>query len=380
MPTSGSPAAVRAALIGWYDRVARDLPWRRTRDPYAIWVSEIMLQQTRVETVLRYYDAFLARFPSTEVLAAASEDEVMAAWSGLGYYRRARNLHSGVREVVARHGGQVPAEPEARRALPGIGRYTAGAIGSIAFEREEPIVDGNVARVLCRVHGIDTPPARRDTERRLWHEAERLVRGARPSALNQSLMELGATVCTKHDPRCAACPLQRHCRARAEGTAQELPRAQPKRPPRPTALVALLATHGRGRELELWLARGEGTLFGGLWNLPMADGHGRRAAAALLTRSGLRGRLAPRAHARVEHVLTHRKLDVQLWHVTLPPSRSPAPSHAHAPSHAPAPSHALALAPVRLSRLGTLGISQLTRKALAASGLDQQRGPRSRSA
>jgi A/G-specific adenine glycosylase len=355
---------VRAALIGWYDRVARDLPWRRTRDPYAIWVSEIMLQQTRVETVLRYYDGFLARFPSAHALAAASEDEVMAAWSGLGYYRRARNLHSGVREVVARYGGQVPAEPEARRALPGIGRYTAGAIGSIAFEREEPIVDGNVARVLCRVHGIDTPAGRRDTEHRLWHEAERLVRGPRPSALNQSLMELGATVCTKHDPGCTACPLRPHCRAHAEGTARLLPRAQPKHKPRPTALVALLATRGHGRELELWLARGEGTLFGGLWNLPMADGSGRRAAAALLTRSGLHGRLARRAHACIEHVLTHRKLDVELWRVAIPPAPARTPSS----SRAPAP----ALAPVPLSRLGALGISQLTRKALAASDLDQR--------
>jgi A/G-specific adenine glycosylase len=280
----------------------------------------------------------------------------MAAWSGLGYYRRARNLHSGVREVVARYGGEVPAEPEARRALPGVGRYTAGAIGSIAFEREEPIVDGNVARVLCRLHGIDTPPLRRDTEQRLWREAERLVLGPRPSALNQSLMELGATVCTKHDPSCAACPLRAVCRAHAEGTVQLLPRAQPKRPPRPTALVALLATRGRGSALQLWLARGEGTLFGGLWNLPMADGHGRRAAQALLTRSGLRGRLAPRAHAEVEHVLTHRKLDVELWRVAVT---------------APASAPASPLAPVLLSQLRARGISQLTRKALEASGFPE---------
>src|ERR1700712_1192289 len=145
---------IRSALLEHYDAYARDLPWRRTRDPYAIWVSEVMLQQTRVETVLRYYDRFLQRFPDAASLANADEDAVLAAWSGLGYYRRARLLHSGVREVVAKYGGRVPEAPELRRKLPGIGRYTAGAIGSIAFEREEPLVDGNVARVFSRLFGI----------------------------------------------------------------------------------------------------------------------------------------------------------------------------------------------------------------------------------
>src|SRR3954471_21132316 len=154
---SSELAAIRSSLLQHYDEHARDLPWRRTRDPYAIWVSEIMLPQTRVDTVVAYCDRFLKRFPTPHALAAASEDEVLASWSGLGYYRRARLLHSGVRDVVERYGGQVPEDAETRRKLPGIGRYTAGAIGSIAFELQEPIVDGNVARVLGRTLGIETP-------------------------------------------------------------------------------------------------------------------------------------------------------------------------------------------------------------------------------
>jgi A/G-specific adenine glycosylase len=346
---------LRAALLRWYARAARDLPWRRTRDPYAIWVSEIMLQQTRVDTVLRYYDRFLARFPTPYALAAADEDAVMSAWSGLGYYRRARLLHAGVREIVARYGGAVPEDADARRALPGIGRYTAGAIGSIAFERAEPIVDGNVARVLCRVHAIETPPEDGVTQRALWQHAEALVHGVQPGALNQALMELGATVCTKSSPRCAECPLHGECRARAEARTHELPRARSKRPPREVALVALLAMHGRGGALALLLDRGQGSLFGGLWNLPMTEGAGRDDALALCERAQLRGRLAARSTGAVEHVLTHRKLRVQLW-----PLRDAIA----------AKTSTLRLVPLR--ELDALGVSRLTQKALHAAGLGPQ--------
>jgi A/G-specific adenine glycosylase len=349
---------VRRALLAWYDRAARDLPWRRSRDPYAIWVSEVMLQQTRVDTVLRYYDRFLIRFPTPYALAAADEDAVMAAWSGLGYYRRARNLHAGVREVVARYGGQVPVDPDARRGLPGVGRYTAGAIGSIAFERQEPIVDGNVARVLSRLHAIDTPPARGDTQRMLWEHAAQLVQGPRPGALNQALMELGATLCSKQAPRCDACPIRGHCRARAQDRVHELPHVQPKRPPREVALVALLAQRdGRARKAapEVFLERGGGSLFGGLWNLPAGEGHGRAAARALLARTGLHGRLDARAAGELEHVLTHRRLRVQLWAV-----------------RAAGAGIDSALRAVPLAELDTLGVSKLTHKALAAAGLGSQ--------
>jgi A/G-specific adenine glycosylase len=342
---------MRTALLDWYDACARDLPWRRSTDPYAIWVSEVMLQQTQVATVLRYYERFLARFPTPHALATASDDAVMASWSGLGYYRRARFLQQGVREVVERYGGAVPEDAAARRALPGVGRYTSGAIGSIAFDRAEPVVDGNVTRVLCRLFAIDTPPEHKDTRARLWKEAERLVNGPRPGTLNQALMELGATLCRKANPECARCPLAADCRARADERTDEIPVARVKRPPQPRALVALLATRGAGTSLELWLERGCGTLFSGLWNLPMAEGRGRRAASELLGRVAPRARVPERPCGQLEHVLTHRKLEVQLWQVR---------ANAVAGS---------GLRAVRLDALHELGVSRLTRKALASAGL-----------
>lgn len=335
----------RARLLRWYDSNRRDLPWRNTRDPYAIWVSEVMLQQTRVETVVRYYDRFLSRFPTTHALAAASEDDVLSAWSGLGYYRRGRLLHQGVREVVARYGGEVPIDPEQRLGLPGIGRYTAGAIGSIAFDRPEPIVDGNVARVLCRLGGIETPIGRSETDRRLWHEAAIWAVGSRPGDLNQALMELGATVCTPRSPRCAECPLRAECVALREGRTETLPVARAKKAPKAVGWVALLAGDSNG----VWFARGQEALFAGLWNLPMAEGHGRAAAQKLMRASGLRGKLPTRAQTTLEHILSHRRLSVQLWCI---------PHVEHEGSSL--------LRRLRVRELGTLGTSRLTLKLIAA--------------
>ncbi len=222
-------AAARDALLTWYDEAKRDLPWRRTRDPYAIWVSEIMCQQTRVDTVIPYYERFLSRFPTPKALAEAEEDDVMSLWSGLGYYRRARLLHAGVKEVVAKYGGDVPKDAAERRGLPGVGRYTAGAIGSVAFGLPEPVVDGNVARVLSRLHEIDTPLGKAATEKRFWSEAEKLVAGPRPGDLNQAVMELGATICTPQNPACHECPLRDGCLARASGRQAELPAPERRR-------------------------------------------------------------------------------------------------------------------------------------------------------
>jgi A/G-specific adenine glycosylase len=340
---------MRSALLAFYDTRARDLPWRRTRDPYAIWVSEVMLQQTRVETVLRYYARFLERFPTTHALAAAGRDEVLAAWSGLGYYRRARLLHEGVREVVARYGGEVPRAAHERRALPGIGRYTAGAIGSIAFDLEEPLVDGNVARVLSRVHAIETPLGRADTERELWRHAEALCEGPRPGALNQALMELGATLCSKTSPRCAQCPLRTRCRAFAQGRAQELPVARSKAAVRVVQLVALILLDRDAK--RVLLTRGEAGLFAGLWNLPMREGLGVRDARSLAHELGVSPKFAPQAPARIEHMLTHRHLKLELRRGTL---------------GADALGERDGLRMCELSRLDALGISSLTRKALAA--------------
>lgn len=301
--------STRARLLAWYDRHARDLPWRRTRDPYAIWVSEIMLQQTRVETVIPYYERFLARLPDAASLARASEDLVLSLWSGLGYYRRARLLHRGAKEVVRAHGGRVPEDPIARAGLPGVGRYTAGAIGSIAFDRPEPLVDGNVARVFARLFGIETPLGEKATEARLWSEAETLVRGPRPGALNQALMELGATVCTKAAPRCEACPLRADCVALAKGAVERLPRARKKKAPKAVTLTALIARPAN--DARVWLVRGETALFGGLFGVPMHEGEGEGAARAALAAHGLSGTLGARL-GEVEHVLTHRRLRVDV--------------------------------------------------------------------
>jgi A/G-specific adenine glycosylase len=304
--------AVRAALLAWYDQNARVLPWRGTRDPYAIWVSEVMLQQTRVETVIPYYARFLERFPTPTALARSSEDDVLSAWSGLGYYRRARLLHAGVREVVAKYGGRVPEDAEARRALPGVGAYTCGAIGSIAFDRPEPLVDGNVARVLSRLALIDTPLGRADTDKRLWAMAAELVRGARPGALNQALMELGATVCTPRAARCESCPLRGTCGALASGRVDELPVARAKRPPKVVRMVAVVASDARDPR-AIFFVRGGEALFGGLHGLPAGEGEGRRAAEEALRDAGVRATLERAPAGEVLHVLTHRRLHVEVW-------------------------------------------------------------------
>jgi A/G-specific adenine glycosylase len=342
---SRASTAPRARLLAWYDANARDLPWRRTRDPYAIWVSEIMLQQTRVETVIPYYERFLARFPSAHALADAPLDDVLAHWSGLGYYRRARLLHEGARAVAREHAGQVPRDAGLRRALPGIGRYTAGAIGSIAFDLPEPIVDGNVARVLARVLAIATPLGARDTERALWSAAEQWAEGERPGALNQALMELGARVCLPQRPRCGECPLAEACRARLEGLTETLPVAKPKLAPKPVALVALAAFAEDG---SVWLQRGEQDLFGGLWSLPSAEGETRAVAVQLAQSNGLTGKLAARAQGSLKHVLTHRVLNVRVFVLRGAEGAGSA-----------------TLKPVKLGQLDRLGTATLTRKLLA---------------
>ena len=300
---------IRQKLLGWYDQAARDLPWRHTRDPYAVWVSEVMLQQTRVETVIPYYERFLESFPTPHALAGADEDTVLSRWSGLGYYRRARLLHAGVREVVAQYGGTVPEDEEARRSLPGVGRYTAGAIGSIAFDKEEPIVDGNVTRVLARLLRINTPVGTSATTNRLWEEAARLVPGERPGDLNQALMELGATVCTPKQPRCESCPVARECEALAHGEVDTLPVPRARKAPMEVALSAVVATRGRGADRKVWLVKGDQALFGGLWGVPMDEG----SARGVLTAAGLHARLGSEPVGEVAHVLTHRRLRIDVY-------------------------------------------------------------------
>src|SRR5690606_21752002 len=214
--------ALRSALLRWFAHAKRPLPWRETSDPYAIWVSEVMLQQTQVSVVRPYSPAFLERFPPVTARAEAPLERVLEAWKGLGYYGRARNLHRAARVIVAEHAGLLPDTLEGLKALPGFGPYTAGAVASIAFGLEAPIVDGNVARVFSRLFELDGLPGDRAREKQLWALAGQLVKGRSPGDLNQSLMELGATVCKPEAPTCPGCPVRAHCGALANGRVHEL--------------------------------------------------------------------------------------------------------------------------------------------------------------
>jgi A/G-specific adenine glycosylase len=300
-----SSSIIRRSLLAWYDVHRRDLPWRTAEggapDPYRVWLSETMLQQTRVETVRGYYARWLEHFPTLKSLAEAPLDEVLKQWEGLGYYSRARNFHRAAREVAERHGGRVPDEPTAFRALPGVGRYTAGAVMSIAFGRPEPIVDGNVRRVFARLTD-DSSPA----ESRLWDLAERLVPGDRPGDLNQALMELGATLCTPRSPRCGDCPVREWCAAYAAGTQHERPAAKKQRPlPHEDVAVAVVEHDG-----ELLLVRRPvDARLGGMWEFPgavRAAGESTAAAAERGVRVGLGVEVrAGEPIGRVEHAFSH---------------------------------------------------------------------------
>ncbi len=255
-----------ARLIQWQQRHGRhDLPWQKSRDPYRVWLSEIMLQQTRVATVVAYFQRFLARFPSLSDLARAPLDEVMAAWSGLGYYARARNLHACARRLDAEHGGDFPRTPEAIAALPGIGRSTANAIAAFCHGARVPILDGNVKRVLCRYFGVSGYPGAAAVEQRLWRLAESLLPQRDIATYIQAQMDLGATLCTRSRPRCEACPVAVSCVARAEDRIALLPQRRPRRVlPERRVRVLLLAD----RQRLLLLARPPTGLWGGLLSLP----------------------------------------------------------------------------------------------------------------
>jgi A/G-specific adenine glycosylase len=274
---------VRARLTDWYGRARRDLPWRADRDPYRILVSEVMLVQTTVAAVVPYFERFLRRFPTVEALAAADEAEVLKAWEGLGYYRRARQLHAAARAVVERHGGDFPDDPEAVRALPGVGRYIAGAVLSIAFDRPAPIVEANTQRVLARWLAWRGDLKASAAQGRLWRAAERLVPPSGAGTFNQAFMELGALVCTPKAPRCLVCPVADECRARALGLQDELPVIAPKPPPLDVAeACALVRRDGR----LLIIQRGPGGLWEGFWEFPTvhiagADPAGRSFGTAV---------------------------------------------------------------------------------------------------
>jgi A/G-specific adenine glycosylase len=259
-------APFRAALLGWFDRVARPMPWRSTRDPYRVWLSEVMLQQTRVDQALPYYERFLERFPNVRALASASLDDVLRLWEGLGYYSRARNLHRAAGEIVSRFAGALPADPATLRSLPGVGDYTAAAVASLAFGAREAAVDGNVIRVVSRLFADVADPAKALGRRRLRERAALLLDPDRPGAWNEAMMELGATVCTPRSPSCDACPVRPHCEGFRSGDPTAYP-ARRRRPAVPHYDVAVgIVRRADGRLLIQ--RRPEEAMLGGLWEFP----------------------------------------------------------------------------------------------------------------
>ncbi|NUO47552.1 MAG: A/G-specific adenine glycosylase [Polyangiaceae bacterium] len=346
-----------ARLLGWYDAHARELPWRTaasasppTSDAYAVWVSEVMLQQTRVETVKSYYARFLARFPTVLALAEAPLDDVLGAWSGLGYYRRARALHAAAREVAARHGGVMPRTYTTLGELPGVGAYTAGAIASIAFGERVPAVDGNVNRVLSRLYACDEPLGSTKSVARLRPLAEALVSASRPGDHNQALMELGATVCIPRAPRCEVCPLADACEARRAGRENELPVVKKKAPSPVVKMTAALAREPGAKKSSFALGRRppEG-LFGGLWEPPMIEGRGK-AAEKTLRSAGLE---AGKRLGVVRHVLTHRVLEVAVVEATASRSLSTIPPYEELAWGRPGPERGLSTLAKRILELAT---------------------------
>jgi A/G-specific adenine glycosylase len=270
-------------LIRWFEEHQRPLPWRVSYDPYQVWVSEVMLQQTQVETALPYYERFIKEFPSIRSLAKAPDERVLTLWAGLGYYRRAKNLVAAAREVAAKHGAKIPSDYDALMDLPGIGQYMAGAILSIAFNKPYPVVDGNVRRVLSRIYGwTDENP------KALWDAAARLVREAEPRLVNQALMELGATVCSFRSPRCLICPVQESCVALKTGMTEKIP-AVKKRPA--TVHVHLFAVVHRKSERYLMKP------VDGMWEFPMFP----ELPSGTFTKVG-----------RCRHTITHHRLDVSV--------------------------------------------------------------------
>jgi A/G-specific adenine glycosylase len=357
----------RRRLLTWYDRHQRDLPWRRTRDPYAVWLSEMMLQQTQVATVIPYYERFIARFPTAAGLAKADLDDVLKLWAGLGYYARARNMHRAAQIVLSRFAGKFPTTVDELRTLPGVGAYSAGAVASIAFGVRAAAVDGNVARVLARLFNVSQDVRAgpgRDAIERL---AERLLPKSRSGDFNQALMELGATVCLPGQAaQCLVCPLHKECKARAAGTVADLPIKTRKPTVKPeTHIVAAVERNGR------WLVvqRPPHGLWGGLWEMPtgVLDGESTAALAARLARdaAGSNCKVEPRPFCDLRHLLTHRTIRF-IGHVCRPNRRNGRSSARTRHRQKGSPVPPIASQWRALDDLDSLGISKAMRKVIRA--------------
>lgn len=314
MPNSSSPSVawrkqLQTALAAWFAEAARDLPWRRSRDPYRVWISEIMLQQTQVATVIPYFERFVAAFPRVEDLAAAPEDEVLRLWEGLGYYRRARQLHAAARQIVAAHGGKFPRILDEVRSLPGIGRYTAGAILSIADDQPTPILEANTLRVNARLLGFRGDPRSTAGQRVLWDFAEAILPPRGAGTINQALMELGALICTPRAPKCLLCPVAALCRARAAGDVDRIPPPQRKQNFTEVHEAAIVVWKKR----QVLLRRcGPDERWAGLWDFPRvphsADGApAAHLVAAVARLTGVAIELGP-LRATLKHGVTRFRI------------------------------------------------------------------------
>jgi A/G-specific adenine glycosylase len=304
-----SPAQFSTAVLDWYDRHGRkDLPWQQGITPYRVWVSEIMLQQTQVSTVLGYFDRFMAALPTVKDLAEAAEDEVLHLWTGLGYYTRARNLQKTARTVMAEHGGEFPRDVEQLTELPGIGRSTAGAIASLSMGLRAPILDGNVKRVLARYVAQEGYPGEPKVAKQLWQVAERFTPQARVNHYTQAMMDLGATLCTRSKPSCLLCPLQSGCQAHLLGLEIRYPIAKPRKAlPQKRTLMPILTS--RAGEVLLYRRPSSG-LWGGLWSLPELDD--LPGLELLANRHALQ--LGERRElAGLSHTFSHFQLAIEPW-------------------------------------------------------------------
>ena len=315
--THRSASKLVTLLLDWFAANARDLPWRRTRDPYAIWVSEIMLQQTQVKTVIPYWERWMRELPTIETLAKAHADKIHKLWEGLGYYTRVRNLQRAAQQIVAQHAGKFPESYDDILALPGIGRYTAGAISSIAFDQPRPIVDGNVVRVLTRAFGITGDPRDKKTNALLWQLAEELVlrssrtanREPRCSHFNQSLMELGALVCTPRSPQCAVCPIKKLCVARKENLQEQLPNV-PKREAATSQRFIAFIVERDGKYLVR--QRPADVVNAHLWEFPNVEATtaGQKSAAPFQV-------VSANPFCTIKHSITRYRITLEAWRAEL---------------------------------------------------------------
>ncbi len=311
-----------ARLLDWFSESARDPPWRRTPDPYAIWVSEIMLQQTQVKTVIPYWERWMRELPTIQAVATVSSAKLHKLWEGLGYYTRVRNLQKAAQQIVAEHDGKLPENFDAILALSGIGRYTAGAICSIAFNRPTAILDGNVVRVLTRIFGIDTDPREKSTNARLWQLAEKLVHHASRnthhalpcSSLNQSLMELGALICTPRSPNCAICPVKKLCVAFRENRQDELPNLGKRAAATERHFVALVAEH-RGRFLIR--QRPAGVVNAHLWEFPNVEVNGETNPVKIFQNEFKTKQTAFERFCTIKHSITRYRITLEVHRTRL---------------------------------------------------------------